>query len=160
MAISLNSVNTRLTTVENNGNIITAQSGKAQNWYVKYKNGLIMQGGYKSMSSGTNRTETFTLNTAFTTTTYVAISQCNFAYEEERGGWGLANVVSRTTSSFNVKKAFGEACTVHWIAIGYLISYRILNYAYAYIKSLRDFKAIIKSHSFCKLLSKISREVI
>lgn len=44
--------------------------------------------------------------------------------------------------------------------IGYLISYRILNYAYAYVKSLRDFKAIIKSHSFCKLLSKFSREVI
>ena len=119
MAISLNSVNTRLTTVENNGNIITAQSGKAQNWYVKYKNGLIMQGGYKSMSSGTNRTETFTLNTAFTTTTYVAISQPAFALEYEGASWGIANVVSRTTSSFSVKKSFREAVDVHWLAIGY-----------------------------------------
>lgn len=160
MAISLNSVNTRLTTVENNGNIITAQSGKAQNWYVKYKNGLIMQGGYKSMSSGTNRTETFNLNTPFTTTTYVAISQSNISIEIEAGSYGMAHVVSRTTTTFNVRKSMNEACIVHWLAIGYLISYRILNYAYAYIKSLRDFKAIIKSHSFCKLLSKISREVI
>ena len=119
MAISLNTVNTRLTTVENNGNIITAQSGKAQNWYVKYKNGLIMQGGYKSMSSGTNRTETFTLNTAFTTTTYIAISQAAFTTELNQASWGIANVVSRTTSSFNVKKSFGEAVAVHWIAIGY-----------------------------------------
>lgn len=143
MAISLNSVNTRLTTVENNGNIITAQSGKAQNWYVKYKNGLIMQGGYKSMSSGTNITETFTLNTAFTTTTYVAISQPAFTLEYEGASWGIANVVSRTTSSFSVKKAFREAVAVHWLAIGYLITNRLLNYTRVMLNSIKNLKAVI-----------------
>lgn len=161
MAISLKNIDDRLKVVEAGGNIIVEQSGKAQNWYVKYKNGLIMQGGYKSMSSGTNRTETFPLNTPFTTNTYVAISQPNFALEiEDAKSFGIANVVSRTTTSFNVKKVMTESVTVHWLAIGYLISYRILNRVYAYVKSLRDFKAMIKSHSFCKLLSKISREVI
>lgn len=143
MAISLNSVNTRLTNVENNGNIITAQSGKAQNWYVKYKNGLIMQGGYKSMSSGTNRTETFTLNTAFTTTTYVAISQAAFTTELNSASWGIANVVSRTTSSFSVKKSFSEAVTVHWLAIGYLITNRLLNYTRVRLNSIKNLKAVI-----------------
>lgn len=71
------------------------------------------------------------------------------------------NSVSRTGfAGFQRSTEVAASRNMYWIAIGYLISYRILNYAYAYIKSLRDFKAIIKSHSFCKLLSKISREVI
>lgn len=122
------------------------------------------QGPHNSPSSSFETSRTITFSKAFTKTVrtvvvsttnnnagcdftcmVTAISASNFKYVPNQTGTG-----GQTPSLFRCE----------YIAIGYLISYRILNYAYAYIKSLRDFKAIIKSHSFCKLLSKISREVI
>lgn len=159
MAISLNTVNN---TVNNHASRIktleskTTSTIKIQNEIVSTTN-LTFIFGSTYMAVDSYKTVTF--KTPFTTNCIMVITQ---GTHTSIGG-GL-KVTTQTSSSYS-RTGFrlNNDCmdqTVYWLAIGYLISYRILNHAYAYIKSLRDFKAVIKSHSFCKLLSKISREVI
>ena len=158
MAISLKNHDDRIANLETKigaGGGIVESNWSSGGWYIKFAHGLLIQGGTNTFNSSY-----VTFPKAFKNTEYTVIVSkinndphvCVTASELSTSRCRLYNKWSGNESTQNT--------TYTWIAIGYLISYRILNYAYAYIKSLRDFKAVIKSHSFCNLLSKISREVI
>lgn len=154
MAISLNNINTRLNNLESVGvSYPDAQSLKVGKWIIKM--------GVMGSWVANDRTCSITFSTAFPSTCVSVVCQVLLSGNVYGAQTFHMNSVSRTGfAGFQRSTEVAASRNMYWIAIGYLISYRILNYAYAYIKSLRDFKAIIKSHSFCKLLSKISREVI
>lgn len=154
MAISLNNINARLNNLESIGvSYPDAQSLKVGKWIIKM--------GIMGSWVANDRTCSIAFSTPFPSTCVSVVCQVLLSGNVYGAQTFHMNSVSRTGfAGFQRSTEVAASRNMYWIAIGYLISYRILNYAYAYIKSLRDFKAIIKSHSFCKLLSKISREVI
>ena len=87
---------------------VTEVWSSGPNWYRKYSDGWIEQGG---QSSKTSASYTVNLNTAFSDTNYICLT--NFDYETSNG----VNVKSRTTTSFvaysNSNVAF------RWYACGY-----------------------------------------
>ena len=127
MSISLNDINKRLSSLEASAgqkHYIKDMGGSANGWYRIYSNGLIEQGGYASGSNG------FQINLIkpFSSTDYAIIAT------DYKMGWGyMAGAKSRTTTKFNCdvwQTAHGDNNTalVGWIAIGYLISNRLLGW--------------------------------
>ena len=96
------------TKLENSTPHIIDSWSNGKNWYRKYSDGWIEQGGWQGASS-TNTT--VTLNTPFTTTNYTVTA---VAY----GGEGVPRIDSLTTTKFQWQPS-GSSCTGYWYACGY-----------------------------------------
>lgn len=99
-----------LTTQDTTG--LTATQSKAQNGYVKFSNGLIIQWG--QIAGNSNTRHTITLPTAFTSTNYTVCS-ANTTYADS-APWG-ATIEQTTTTTFKIFQVHKQK--IWWIAIGY-----------------------------------------
>ena len=100
----------------NNGGIVSANL--AQNGYVKFANGFILQWGMYFMNSGGgNRTQVFNFPLAFP-------ASCNSILVNEFSQYGTSEwinsiaVYAKTKSSFTVINGQTQSCNVHMIAAG------------------------------------------
>ena len=109
----LNNIRTNVQT-QLDAKIETSSIKKAQNGYVKFSNGVIIQWGLTSGDIGSAKT--VTLPVAFSSTNYSVITTTN-----STGGEYYANgVSSKTTTSFKIQAAGGASTAPSfWIAIGY-----------------------------------------
>lgn len=121
MAISLNNVNSRLTTVESkisSGLSITSSYRNGNDWYIKYSNGFIIQSGYRS--GGMYEGQVINFLTPMSTTTY-AINLIPWT----NANWDFNyKVQSLSTTSMTLGLRFGGTC--RWVVYGYLVSIVIL----------------------------------
>ena len=93
-----------------NTTYVTAAWKSGRNWYIKWSNGLIQQGGRATITNGTATKVTF--HTAFTSSNVsvviTPVKSTSNTYE--------AVVTGNTASNFT---AFGYDTTINWIATGY-----------------------------------------
>lgn len=136
MAISLNSINTRVSSLESkvNSGVGITESKLANPGYVKFANGLIINFGYTGASSGTTaRSVTFAKPFSNVPT---------FTVSMRSGGSGDAQyngfIVSRvSTTSATFRNQARESSSMSWIAIGYLITYRVKNWLFNQTSSIK-----------------------
>lgn len=101
---------------------LTASWRSGKNWYRKYSDGWIEQGGlinYGSSAGSWNKS--ISLNTSFTSTNYNVVASF---YEGDPAGdryqQNGINIISLTTSSFHVYQCGGDAIQyITWYACGY-----------------------------------------
>lgn len=145
MAISLNSLNstvssygTRITNLEKKigagGGIIASSLGASG--YVKFANGVIINWGSISLTNNTTCYATFPL--AFTTTNYRVVAQKTSA---EHTNNTPMKINAREKTRFAMYAWQVYACD--WIAIGYLISNRILKSISKFLNSVKNLKVVI-----------------
>lgn len=135
MAISLNTVNT---TVTNHETRIKALESKGASSWTKGSNsngywaketttGLIIQWGIFVTSSVTTRYFPISFTSQPSLFHFVSNSNSSIdVYEFMTNSWNVTNSSYR----YNERRAQGGGWRGNWLAIGYLISDRILNYIY------------------------------
>ena len=130
MAISLNNHESRIKALESGGSSTwTKGTGTNCFWTQEKTTGLIIQFGWTGNDRG-DSWKTITLPKAYKNTNYTAL------YSLASGGSGgqeynSFGATGKTTTGFKFKIQAVETASFTWLAIGYLISNRILNYAYA-----------------------------
>ena len=131
MGISLNNHESRIKALETGGSSAwTKGSNSNGNWVKENTTGLIIQFGWSNTPRGDNISVKFPI--AFKTSTPVALFTTIGRSTNGNGWFALQQISSRTSTDFKIAHANNDYySTVSWIAIGYLISDRILNYAYA-----------------------------
>lgn len=127
MGISLNNHESRIKALENKGSGSWSKGTNSTGGYGKEgSTGLLIQWGYVNHPNNDGSVGV-TLPTSFTTTIYTVQVTGN----KNDGEWSQGfYVTSKATDRFVIGKR-GSSQTAYWLAIGYLISDRILNYAYA-----------------------------
>lgn len=101
---------------------LTSSWRSGKNWYRKYSDGWIEQGGVINYGSGATKwNKSVSLNTSFTTTNYNVITT---VYDGDPSGdryqQNVANIISLTTSSFKVYQCGSDAIQyLFWYACGY-----------------------------------------
>lgn len=116
ISAALTQVEARVGSLENRVNLdeksyVAKTYKNGNNWYRKYSDGWIEQGGY---ISGTSNTRTITLVTPFTTTNYTVNST---GYKQATEDYSPF-IGARTTSNFTIYVGTG-ATGVFWYACGY-----------------------------------------
>ena len=131
MAISLNNHESRIAALETGGSSTWVKGSNSNgNWVKEKTTGLIIQFGWSNTPSGDNISVKFPI--AFTTSTPVALFTTIGRCTDINGWFALQQISSRTSTDFKISHVNSMYYSaVSWIAIGYLISDRILNYAYA-----------------------------
>ena len=124
MSISLNNHESRIKALESSGKV--SEVSLTNPGYIKFSNGLIINFG---TSGGVNKT--FSFKKPFTSTIISATSS-----RLDGGGYEHSPILGSLTNSGLYVQCRGyqnesKSANIGIIAIGYLISYRILNYAYA-----------------------------
>lgn len=92
---------------------ITTNWRSGGNWYRKWSDGFIEQGGY---ASSTTQEVSITLNVAFSNTNYTVVAASTVGGSQYNYN---PNVGDRTTTSFRYNTMIGKASGVLWIAYGY-----------------------------------------
>lgn len=99
------------------GGVVESWDDGKGNWYRKYSDGFIIQGGCSMVTSSVYGEVTVTLNTEFKTTSYVAIKTLYTTEAQNREGVGVA---SKTTTSFTCYERTSMLNVWRdWIACGY-----------------------------------------
>lgn len=128
MSISLNNHESRIKALENGGAGSWSKGSNANgNWVKESKTGLLIQFG----ATNTGSTLTVKLPVVFTDTSYKVIATRNNTKANESAIVVYDNTVSQFNMTFIYPQGSRPLSSANWLAIGYLISYRILNYAYA-----------------------------
>jgi len=94
-------------TLANSGFSSVSDSTLSSDGFVEFDNGLIIQWGGESISSGDGTTTDITYPTAFTTFGRVTAS-----------GTGKVYLQNRTTTGFTARNGESNSQTITWIAIG------------------------------------------
>ena len=130
MSISLNNHENRIKALENGGAGSWSKGSNANgNWVKESKTGLLIQWG-TAKDIGGNNSSKFTFPLAFSNTNYHLSMGYNGHFNAN--GWlSVLQYKDMTTTYSMVSLTAGQVGTYRWLAIGYLISDRILNYAYA-----------------------------
>ncbi len=124
-----NTANTTATSALSKANEAISSGGIASswvsddksNWYRKYSDGFIMQGGIYAPPA-TNYT--LTLNTPFTTMTFLVLLSDEGNFISDTNGFmelsGMLNRSTWTTSTIKIsQRLLDEANYLHWVAFGY-----------------------------------------
>lgn len=130
MAISLNNHETRIKTLESNSSTSSWAKGVSGtlHWTKESSTGLTIQWGMANTASGwTTRTVTFPK--AFANTNYF-FTPAVVSGGSGSGQYNSFRVWNRSTTGCAFNVGCDEQISVMWLAIGYLISDRILNYIY------------------------------
>lgn len=134
MGISLNNHESRIKALENGGAGSWSKGSNANgNWVKESKTGLLIQWGRTVMQPGDhhNVTQSFPLEFESQPSVFV-----QFIGNTPDNFWANnVQIYGVTTSKFTHARIWimspHDTYGRPWLAIGYLISYRILNYAYA-----------------------------
>ena len=133
MSISLNNHESRIKALENGGAGSWSKGSNANgNWVKESKTGLLIQFG----ATNTGSTLTVKLPVVFTDTSYKVIATRNNINANESAVVVYGSTVSQFNMTFIYPNGSRPSSSANWLAIGYLISYRILNHAYACKSSL------------------------
>lgn len=128
MSISLNNHENRIKALENGGAGSWSKGSNANgNWVKESKTGLLIQFG----ATNTGSTLTVKLPVVFTDTSYKVIATRNNTNGNESAVVIYGSTVSQFNMTFIYPQGSRTSSSANWLAIGYLISDRILNYAYA-----------------------------
>ena len=128
MSISLNNHESRIKALENGGAGSWSKGSNANgNWVKESKTGLLIQFG----ATNTGSTLTVKLPVVFTDTSYKVIATRNNINANESAVVVYGSTVSQFNMTFIYPNGSRPSSSANWLAIGYLISDRILNYAYA-----------------------------
>lgn len=128
MSISLNNHESRIKALENGGAGSWSKGSNANgNWVKESKTGLLIQFG----ATNTGSTLTVKLPVVFTDTSYKVIATRNNINANESAVVVYGSTVNQFNMTFIYPQGSRPSSSANWLAIGYLISYRILKYAYA-----------------------------
>lgn len=124
MSISLKALYDKVNSFEASKSTWTKGSNSNGNWFKESSTGLIIQLG--KINVPTDNTKTVTLSTSFTNTAYSV--SVNSEQSENFTEWTNGSVIySLKTNSF-VISGRTESSNRVWIAIGYLITNRLLGW--------------------------------
>lgn len=148
MAYSLKNHEDRIVALENkianSGGIV--ESSLTNPGYVKFSNGLILNFGLSENRTGTFKKPFTSSPLAIVVSPYKPSVQC-FAEH-----WC---VDSFTNTNFRIRSDYGNAQS-RYIAIGYLITNRLLNYIYAKLNSFKNLKGVAHEQnsdmSYCNVV--------
>ena len=132
MSISLNNHEDRIKVLENGGAGSWSKGSNSNgNWVKESKTGLLIQWG-KINAPGNNTPGVIKFPIAFSNTNYLGLITCLGHNNLESSWTSLWQLKDFITTSMSVSLTnYTQVPAYNWLAIGYLISYRILNYAYA-----------------------------
>ena len=126
MSISMNNHETRIKALENKGSGSWTKGTKNSGYWAKESStGLIIQWRLAN-GIGWDASTTVTLPRSFSDTNYAVVCTTDGAWETTAWANGL-QVKRNSASEFGVHGS-GDQRSFSWIAIGYLITNRLLNY--------------------------------
>lgn len=129
MSISLNNHESRIKALENGGAGSWSNGSNANgNWVKESKTGLLIQWG-TATDIGNNRESPFKFPIAFSNVSYHLSLGYN-GHHNVQPWVSVFQYKNMTTTGATISLTAKQVGIYRWLAIGYLISYRILNYAY------------------------------
>lgn len=133
MSISLNNHESRIKVLENGGAGSWSKGSNANgNWVKESKTGLLIQWNCVYCSRDQNK---ITLPTSYKNDTYSIMTVQNHRSGDAETSALIPMIKNKKSTTFEIRhihpQGHGVSSWMGWFAIGYLISDRILNYAYA-----------------------------